>query len=234
MENVFIGITLLGLFILLLGLFLQLKRAVNQDISIFFKLRKNRIFAGLSLLVFTLILQLVGAIGLSITYDHEVNKSGEALRTLTKTTDVALSSWVKGWESRITAVSSNPLLQNRTLELITESEAYDSLIESDNLIWSREAYERYSSSFGSLGFFITSLEGINLSSTRDENIAKKILSREKCLKYLPVQLREKRSLRHQYVLKSYWQIRMVLSKHKRQPCSSSVRFEMLKAKCWQC
>ncbi|MCL1058893.1 response regulator [Shewanella gelidimarina] len=171
MENVLTGITLLGLFILLVGLFLQLKRAVNQDISIFFKLKKNRIFAGLSLLVFTLILQLVGAIGLSITYDHEVNKSGEALRTLTKTTDVALSSWVKGWESRVTAVSSNPLLQARTQKLITESVTHETLIESDNLIWSRDAYQRYSESFGSLGFFITSLEGINLSSARDENVA---------------------------------------------------------------
>lgn len=84
-------------------LFIQLKRVVNQDISTFFKLSKNRVYAALSLLVFALILQLVGAIGLSITYDHEVNKSGEALRTLTKTSDVALYSWVKGWESRITA-----------------------------------------------------------------------------------------------------------------------------------
>ncbi|MFA0373169.1 hypothetical protein AB4511_26645, partial [Vibrio sp. 10N.222.54.F6] len=100
-----------------------------------------------------------GAIGLSITYEHEVNKSGEALRTLTKTSDVALYSWVKGWESRITAVSSNPLLQKRTVELI--SDANNNVLASENIQWSREAYQRYSQSFGALGFFITALDGTN-------------------------------------------------------------------------
>lgn len=36
MDHIFIGLVLFGLFSLLIGLFLQLKRAVNQDISIFF------------------------------------------------------------------------------------------------------------------------------------------------------------------------------------------------------
>ena len=169
MDHIFIGLVLFGLFALLIGLFLQLKRAVNQDISIFFKLRKNRVYAALSLLVFTLILQLVGAIGLSITYDHEVKKSGEALRTLTKTSDVALYSWVKGWESRITAVSSNPLLQKRTADLISDTNNKN-VLASENIQWSREAYHRYSRSFGALGFFITALDGTNLSSARDKNI----------------------------------------------------------------
>ncbi|WOT06163.1 response regulator [Shewanella youngdeokensis] len=172
MKYILIGLVLLGLFLVLLWLFLQLKHAVNRDISTFFKQKRNRLFGGLSLLVFTVILQLVGVLALSITYEHEVKKNGESLTTLTKTTHVALSSWVKGWESRISAVSTNLLFKARTKALIAEWEDNRNLLQSDNLQWARKTYQRYDYPFGTRGFYITSLDGINLASTTDDNIGK--------------------------------------------------------------
>lgn len=170
MEKTILALVLFLFFCLLIWLFYQLKKAVHKDISDFFKRKKNKVYAGLSLIIFILIIILVGAIGLSVTYKHELNKSGEALKTLSKTTDVALYSWVKGWESRIIAVSTNPLLQLRTQELLKVDRETTQLLKSEHLAWSRNAYKRYSESFGSLGFFITTLDGVNLASSRDINI----------------------------------------------------------------
>ena len=160
-----------GLIGALLWLFLKLRAEANTDIGRFFEKRHSRFYSALIVCFFLALMSTISAIGLNVAYKHDLEQSGSALDSVALTTDAALSSWVKGWEDRVGAVTTNPLLLERARLLTGIGADKDALLVSEHLEWSRDAYERYSESFGSLGFFIITLEGQNLASSRDNNLA---------------------------------------------------------------
>ncbi len=168
--NAFLMLASVGLLIFLGWLFLRLRTEANEDITRFFSNDKNRLYIGLIVCSFLALMTTIANIGLNIAYKHDIEKSSEALESVALTTDAALSSWVKGWEDRVNAVATNPLLLKRAIKLENIGADKEELLDSEHLIWSRDAYERYSDSFGSLGFFIISLDGKNLASSRDANL----------------------------------------------------------------
>ncbi|MCL1046279.1 response regulator [Shewanella electrodiphila] len=160
----------LGLLFYLFWLFVRLRSEANEDISRFFENGRNRVYIGSIVFCFLALISSISAIGLNVAYKHDLQRSGLALKSVALTTDAALSSWVKGWEDRVRTVATNPLLQLRTKELIEIGTDSELLLDSEHLQWSRDAYNRYSLSFGSLGFFIITLEGDNIASSRDSNL----------------------------------------------------------------
>ncbi|GIU53512.1 response regulator [Shewanella sp. KT0246] len=168
--NITLSSIAIGLLFLLLWLFLRLRKQANNDLSTFFESGTNRTFTGLIVCCFLVLLSLIAAIGLNVAYKHDLEKSGLALNSVALTTDAALSSWVRGWEDRVGAVATNPLLLQRAIYLTKIGPDKEELLESDHLAWSRDAYKRYSESFGSLGFFIITLDGKNIASSRDNNL----------------------------------------------------------------
>ncbi|MCL1065280.1 response regulator [Shewanella olleyana] len=160
-----------GLVVALFWLFFKLRTEANIDIGRFFEKRHSRFYSALIVCFFLALMSTISAIGLNIAYKHDLEQSGSALDSVALTTDAALSSWVKGWEDRVGAVATNPLLLGRTRLLTKIGADKESLLASEHLQWSRDAYDRYSESFGSLGFFIISLDGKNIASSRDSNLA---------------------------------------------------------------
>ncbi|WP_144209360.1 response regulator [Shewanella donghaensis] len=171
MELNTILIIITVVFLILAGwCFWRLRSEANEDIARYFEGSKNRVYFGLIIVSFLCSISSISAIGLNVAYKHDLEKSGLALESVSKTTDAALASWVAGWKDRVGAVATNPLLIERTKLLIELGDKKEQLVNNEHVLWSREAYGRYSESFGSLGFFITSLDGLNLSSNRDTNI----------------------------------------------------------------
>ncbi|MFS1438135.1 response regulator [Shewanella sp. 10N.286.48.A6] len=168
--NLLLSLVIVGLLLLLGWCFWRLKAQVNHDIARYFEGDKNRIYFSLIIVSFLLLISSIAAISLNVAYKHDLQKSGLALESVSKTTDAALASWFLGWQNRVSAVATNPLLLKRTTMLAKLDSKKAPLVGNQHVLWSREAYGRYSQAFGTLGFFVISVDGVNISSSRDSNL----------------------------------------------------------------
>ncbi|WP_076539923.1 response regulator [Shewanella sp. UCD-KL21] len=168
--NLLLSLAIVGLLLLLGWCFWRLKAQVNHDIARYFEGDKNRIYFSLIIVSFLLLISSIAAISLNVAHKHDLQKSGLALESVSKTTDAALASWFLGWQNRVSAVATNPLLLKRTEMLAKLDSKKAPLVGNQHVLWSREAYGRYSQAFGTLGFFVISVDGVNISSSRDSNL----------------------------------------------------------------
>lgn len=163
--------SLIAILIVLAIISWLLKRRIETDIDTVFSNRSTHGLIFGAMVCFISSLSVMTEIGLRQVYIYDKAEAAGALNSLVKTTSSALESWTQGWHDRVRTVAINPLLHERIERLVTVKHDKDTLMHNPDMLWSRSAYGRYSESFGSLGYFIISPDGVNIASSRNNNLA---------------------------------------------------------------
>ena len=130
-----------------------------------------RLLAGTSLVLVlvTIALIVIAALGQSkIQHRHH---AGESLQAVSSTINAALRTWLRGWESQIQAIATEPDMRLQVAALLRKQPTSNILEQSRELQHIREIVLTYAGRLQNTGFFVISPEYINIGSMRDSNLA---------------------------------------------------------------
>jgi len=119
-------------------------------------------------------LAIIGAITIAALNESQGktrSQAGESLRAVSATTDAALRTWLDGWESRITSISSEAELRIQVAGLLRNEPTSQVLENSRELGSIRELIRQLDTGMEYTGFFIISPDFVNIGSMRNSNLA---------------------------------------------------------------
>ena len=159
-----------GLVVLLLVLVTSLYRHLRKGALQNLATPKTRRFAVAGVLLFSVLIFAVSALGLREIRDQFSIQAVESADITTRTTQTALRNWLSAWESRLHEFSTNPTLNTGITELLSMPRDSEARLASDALARLREAYAEFSEANDSLGFFVIREDHVSVGSKRDSNM----------------------------------------------------------------
>lgn len=150
---------------------LSARRSRNKDTGGILNTPRMRLLAGSSLVLVLATIALIAITALGQSKDQHSAQAGESLNAISATINTALRSWLRGWETQVQAMVTEPAMESQVAGLLRKQPTSNILERSRELRRIREIVVNYGGRLQNFGFFIISPEYINIGSMRDSNLA---------------------------------------------------------------
>ncbi len=170
-DNKFAMLTIVALFVLfMVGILMIVKRFFKKErVNLFESVKFKRL--GIVAVILFLCLVIVTAWIAVSSVERQVRKeTAQSLSTVLTTTHEALRIWIKSYSQHIDELAENPVVIQKTIELLELIPTKSALSSSRELKSLRNYISTQRNKIKNIGFFIISPDFINIASMRDTNL----------------------------------------------------------------